>query len=254
MTANILVHDAVCGPVNSRRFGRSLLVNPLPANSRLCNFDCVYCECARGSWPVDFHLQPDLPDPKSIYDALVAAAATFRADELDSITISGSGEPTLSPHLEGIVEAVNTVRDHEWPQARTIVLTNGSLCHKPRVRAAIANVDERIVKLDAGTNWMFDQLNRPAKKLSVGELCRRISMTGEFVIQSMFVQGPLDNTLRSEVEAWTNRIAELKPMSVQIYSLDQAPSKTWVRRVPREKLDAIAEHVQYTTGIPVHVF
>jgi wyosine [tRNA(Phe)-imidazoG37] synthetase (radical SAM superfamily) len=121
------IQEPVFGPYDSRRFGRSLGVNPLPAGARLCNFDCVYCECATASWPFQWELRPQFPTAEEIRNALIAASERFGADDLDSITIAGNGEPTLAPHLDEIVDAVTECRDRDWPQARTVILTSKSM-------------------------------------------------------------------------------------------------------------------------------
>jgi wyosine [tRNA(Phe)-imidazoG37] synthetase (radical SAM superfamily) len=248
------IQEPVFGPFESRRFGKSLGVNPLPAGARLCNFDCVYCECATASWPLQWELRPPFPTPEQIRKALIAASERFGSDDLDSITIAGNGEPTLSPHLDEIVEAVTECRDREWPQARTVILTNGTTAHKSSVRSALAKLDYRVVKLDAGTNWALDELNRPGGKLCVSELVRRISTLPEIVIQSMFVHGPVDNTNPHEVEAWAGWLEKLAPQSVQIYSLDRKPAKSWVRPVPRVELEVIAAYVEANAGVRAQVF
>src|SRR6516162_5286334 len=214
------IQEPVFGPYDSRRFGKSLGVNPLPAGARLCNFDCVYCECATASWPLQWELRPQFPTPEQIRTALIAASERFGAGDLDSITIAGNGEPTLSPHLDEIVDVVTECRDRDWPQARTVILTNGTTAHKPSVSSALARLDCRVVKLDAGTEWTFDELNRPSGKLCITELVRRISMLPGIVIQSMFVHGPVDNASPHEIDAWTGWLEKLAPQSVQIYSLD----------------------------------
>src|SRR5215471_8829616 len=248
------VQDPVFGPCESRRFGKSLGVNPLPAGSRVCNFDCIYCECATGSWPVQWDLQPQFPTAKQVRNGLAAVADKMAPDQLDSITIAGNGEPTLSPELDAIVDAVTEARDRDWPQARTVILTNGTMGHKKKVRAALAKLDQRVVKLDAGTNWMLEQLNRPAGKLSIAELLRRLSMIPEIVIQSMFVHGPVDNTGPHDIQEWCRWLAQLAPLSIQIYSLARTPAKSWVRPVRRGELEAIAAYVQSIVGIEAHVF
>jgi wyosine [tRNA(Phe)-imidazoG37] synthetase (radical SAM superfamily) len=248
------IQDVVFGPYNSRRFGRSLGVNPLPKGARVCNFDCIYCECATGSWPLNWELRPQFPSAEDIHDALMAAADMFQPDELDSITIAGNGEPTLSPQLGEIVDVVNQARDRDWPQARTVILSNGTMCHKPGVRAALSKLDERVIKFDAGSNWVLEQQNSPQGKLSITELVRRISMMPDIVIQSMFVHGPIDNTTSHEIETWVSWIDRLKPASVQIYSLDRKPAKSWVRRVPASELESIANYLETQTGIPGLVF
>jgi wyosine [tRNA(Phe)-imidazoG37] synthetase (radical SAM superfamily) len=246
--------ELVSGPYDSRRFGRTLRVNPLPKGTRLCNFDCIYCECFTTSWPLDWELRPGFPTSEDIHDALFGIADTFGPDELESITIAGNGEPTLSPHLDAIVDVVNAARDRNWPQSRTVILSNGTMCHKPAVRSALAKLDERIIKLDAGSNWILEQLNRPVGRLSMAELSRRISMMPDIVLQSMFVHGPVDNTGPSEIDAWAGWLSRLKPTGVQIYSIHGLPAKSWVRTVPQTKLQRIAEYVESSRGIPAYVF
>lgn len=248
------IQDVVFGPYASRRFGKSLGVNPLPQGARFCNFDCIYCECATGSWPLEWDLRPRFPTAEEIRRALVERTKQFGADELDAITISGNGEPTLAFNLDEIVNAVTEVRDRDWPQARTVILTNGTMCHKPNVRSALAKLDERIVKLDAGSSWTLEQINRPAGRLTLKELVYRISMIPDITIQSMFVHGPVDNTGQKEVAEWTEWLQRLAPRSVQIYSLDRTPAKPWVRQVTQAELESIADYVHSTTGIPAHVF
>jgi wyosine [tRNA(Phe)-imidazoG37] synthetase (radical SAM superfamily) len=248
------IQEAVFGPYDSRRFGKSLGVNPLPAGARICNFDCVYCECAAGSWPLQWDLRPQFPTPEQIHDALIIAAGNAGTGEVDSITIAGNGEPTMSPYLNEVVDVVTEARDRDWPQARTVILTNGTLCHKPSVRSALAKLDFRVVKLDSGTNWILDELNRPAGRLCMTELVRRISMLPDIVIQSMFVHGPVDNTRPLEIDAWAGWIQRLAPQSVQIYSLDRLPAKSWVRAVTRLELENIAGYLECMTGIPAAVF
>ena len=248
------VQEVVFGPFDSRRFGRSLGVNPLPRGARLCNFDCIYCECATSSWPLQFELQPRFPDAEDVRRALAAAADALQHGDVDVITIAGNGEPTLSPHLDEIVDVVTEARDRDWPWARTIILTNGTTCQRRSVRSALAKLDERVVKLDAGTNWILDQMNRAAGKLAISELVQRIAALPDVVIQSMFVHGPVDNTRPEHVEAWIERLERIKPLGVQIYSLDRIPAMPWVRQVSRPELEAIARSVESHTGIPAHVY
>jgi wyosine [tRNA(Phe)-imidazoG37] synthetase (radical SAM superfamily) len=249
-----IVQDVVFGPVDSRRFGKSLGVNLLPQGSRVCNFDCIYCECATAAWPAQWDLQPAFPEPEDVRRALVAAAETIGPGELDSITLAGNGEPTLSPHLDAIVDVVAEARDRDWPAARTVILTNGTAVHRSSVRYALAKLDERVVKLDAGNNWILEQMNRPTGKLSSSELAHRIAMLPGVVIQSMFVHGPVDNTRPEHVEAWTSCLGRISPTGVQIYSLDRVPAMPWVRQVERPELEAIARYVESRAGIPTHVY
>ena len=79
-------------------------------------------------------------------------------------------------------------------------------------------------------------------------------MLPEIIVQSMFVHGPVDNTGRKDLEAWCRWIAQLAPLSVQIYSLARTPAKSWVRAVRRGELEAISAYVQSIVGIEAHVY
>jgi wyosine [tRNA(Phe)-imidazoG37] synthetase (radical SAM superfamily) len=186
--------------------------------------------------------------------ALAAAAEVLKPGDVDSITLGGNGEPTLSPHLDAIVDVAAEARDRDWPSARTVILTNGTSAHRPSVRYAVAKLDERVVKLDAGNNWILEQMNRPTGRLSITELAHRIAMLPGVLIQSMFVHGPVDNTRAEHVEMWTEYLKRIKPLGVQIYSLDRMPAMPWVRQVERPELESIARYVESVAGIPVHVY
>jgi wyosine [tRNA(Phe)-imidazoG37] synthetase (radical SAM superfamily) len=206
------------------------------------------------SWPLQFELRPQFPEADDVQRALAGAADMPPAGDIDTIMIAGNGEPTLSPHLSEIVDVVSEARDRDWPGARTVILTNGTTCQRPTIRSAIAKLDERVVKLDAGTNWILDQMNRATGKLSISELVRRIAALPALVIQSMFVHGPVDNTRHEHIQAWIECLDLIKPLSVQIYSLDRKPAMPWVRQVPRPELEAIARSVESGIGIPAHVY
>jgi wyosine [tRNA(Phe)-imidazoG37] synthetase (radical SAM superfamily) len=249
-----IVQEAVFGPCQSRRFGFSLGVNPLPAGSRLCNFDCVYCECSNGAWSLKWDLKPQFPDGDTVRRALAGATGLFPPDELDAITIAGNGEPTLCRNLESVVDAVIEARDYYWPQARTVILTNGTNCHRPQVGRALAKLDLRVVKLDAGSNWILQQLNGPVENLTISELVWRISIMPDVIIQSMFVEGPVDNTTPEHITRWIDHLRRIRPSMVQVYSLDREPAKPWVRPVRRETLNEIARRVEDSLRIPARVY
>ena len=45
----VLYDSPIFGPVHSRRLGVSLGVNLMPADGKICSFDCIYCECGLNS-------------------------------------------------------------------------------------------------------------------------------------------------------------------------------------------------------------
>ena len=97
----------IYGPVQSRRLGRSLGVNLLPAEYKLCSFNCLYCQYG---WTKNITFTPgdrlkDLPSPRVVATALETALAEFSRDHktIDAISICGNGEPTLYPALAAVI-------------------------------------------------------------------------------------------------------------------------------------------------------
>ena len=106
--------DIVFGPIHSRRLGHSLGINLLPRNGKLCNFDCIYCECG---WNKDGREDRKLPSASDLEDALDAKLreCSEAGVPIDSITFSGDGEPTLNPDFAKIIDITISLRDKRHP-------------------------------------------------------------------------------------------------------------------------------------------
>ena len=106
----MLREKLVFGPIFSRRLGSSLGINLLPENGKLCNFDCVYCECG---WNRDGREDTRLPQPAELRSELerVLADCLEKGVRIDSITFSGDGEPTLNPHFPEMIDITLELRD-----------------------------------------------------------------------------------------------------------------------------------------------
>ena len=138
----------VFGPVPSRRLGRSLGVDLVPLKA--CSFDCIYCQLGRTTDKTIARR-----DGLSVAEVLDEVRQRLPTRP-DVITLSGSGEPTLSMHLGDVIEGIRSMTD--IPVA---VLTNGSLLWIPAVREALRSASIIIPSLDAGDAEMFEAVNRP---------------------------------------------------------------------------------------------
>ena len=118
--------EIVFGPIHSRRLGSSLGINVLPEKGKLCNFDCIYCECG---WNRDGRGDTRLPSSSDLHNALEAKLSTCARDGIgiDSITFSGDGEPTLNPDFPEMVDITLELRDRYFPAARVSVLSCNGL-------------------------------------------------------------------------------------------------------------------------------
>ncbi len=245
--ATFLFDDIVFGPVKSRRLGHSLGINLLPENAKVCNFNCVYCECG---WT----------DPKGEklpkFEEIIRRMESGFKDcvenniPVDAITFAGNGEPTLHPKFSEIVDHTIRLRDRYLPNARIVVLTNAGLLHKPAVRDALVNVDMALLKLDSGVEETVKIINQPAPGFNFQQYIENIKQfPGRKIIQTMFLNyeyegGLIDNTIEEEMIAWLKALKYINPELVMIYSVARDTPDAGVKSVSREKLMQIAERVK----------
>lgn len=221
--------DIVFGPIRSRRLGSSLGVNLLPAHGKLCNFDCVYCECG---WNRDGRDDSTLPDYETVAQALEQKISECHAlgTPIDSITFSGNGEPTLNPCFPQVVDKVLELRDRYFPQAVVSVLSNATTLGNDAVRAALRKVDNPILKMDAVDSAGASLVNRPSGKWDASALVAWLKdFGGDFVLQTMFLKWDEFDTA-DIVPKWMELVRETSPREIMVYTLD--------RETPRKDLIA----------------
>jgi wyosine [tRNA(Phe)-imidazoG37] synthetase (radical SAM superfamily) len=233
------------GPVQSRRFGRSLGINLMRPGVTECAFRCVYCEYPRQSCPDPFG---DWPTPAGVAMALERAFTRFR--QLDSITISGCGEPTRHPQFSTVVGGVLYVARRAQPGVPVRILTNGERAFRPEIRTALDRLDERIVTLDAAP----ESADRPSARAPLGGIVQGISLLRDFTAQSCFFDGAVSNVGDAAVRDWAELVGELRPRSVQIFTLSRRPAVVDVRPISADQLEEIACLLRARTGIEGVVF
>jgi len=223
---------SVYGPVRSRRLGSSLGVNLLPARSKLCSFDCPYCQCgfntpkaAGARWP----------SPDEVAHSLSRALARAPAPP-DWITFSGNGEPTLHPRFAVVVDRVLTVRAEVAPTARVGILSNGLAAAQPAVRAALLRLDARMLKLDPGP---MEQVN--GARYDADRLVADYRALKPYTVQAMVTKGrEWDGSSDASLAAWVPLLVRAAPDAIQLYSLDRPPADPTLQKVPRERLEEMA--------------
>ena len=238
----MLFDSIVYGPIRSRRLGVSLGVNLMPTTAKLCTFDCVYCECGWNQ-PI---LHPTLPTRDEVREALRTQLSAHQS-QLDVITFSGNGEPTLHPDFLGIIEDTCALRDEYCPKAKVSVLSNSTQLGRKDVVEALRLCDNRILKLDSAIDTTMRLVDKPVNaQLTVGQVVEWLKVfDGDFTLQTCFLRGVyeghvIDNTTDEELQAWYDVVDTLRPKQVMIYVIDrETPLKT-LEKIPAEKMEAIA--------------
>lgn len=244
-----LYDNIIFGPVRSRRLGLSLGVNLLPIESKLCSFDCIYCECG---WNADHPGQRRFnsrEDVRTMLDATLARMVAAGTPP-DVITFAGNGEPTMHPDFENIIEDTLALRDKHAPEAKVSVLSNATQIHREDVRRALLRVDNNILKLDSAFDATVQLVNKPQGNYTVARTVELLKMfEGQLIVQTMFLRGEylgqrVDNTTEEEVSAWLKLVAEIAPKQVMVYSLDRDTPCQTLEKVEKDELRAIAERVE----------
>lgn len=220
--------EIVFGPIRSRRLGSSLGVNLLPSKGKLCNFDCVYCECG---WNKDGKSDGRFPELKDIEAALEEKMSRAAAERVpvDSITFSGNGEPTIHPAFAQVIDVTLRLRDRYFPQAKVSVLSNATMIGRKDVADALMRVDNPILKIDASSDELVRKINKPAGSYRLAEVVENLrKFEGRFVLQTMFLRSEEFDTASPEaLAAWMDIVRELKPREVMVYTIDrETPDKT----------------------------
>ena len=221
-------NDIVFGPIHSRRLGSSLGINLLPGDGKLCNFDCIYCECG---WNRDGRTsRPVLPTADDVQNALESELKRLSASGtgVDSITFSGNGEPTLNPEFAEIVERVLKLRNIYIPLAQVSVFSNATMIGDAAIREALRKVDNPILKIDACSDRGVFAVNRPSVGYSLDEVVRNMKyFEGDFVLQTMFLRyGETDLTHSECLGKWMDLVREVRPREIMAYTIDrETPDK-----------------------------
>ena len=220
--------EIVFGPIFSRRLGSSLGVNLLPSKGKLCNFDCVYCECG---WNKDGKGDGKFPSFTEIEKALQEKMSSLAAEgvNVDSITFSGNGEPTIHPDFAKVIDVTLRLRDEFFPKARVSVLSNATMIGREEIAEALMRIDNPILKIDASSDELIRMINKPTGPYRLAEVVENLRrFEGRFVLQTMFLRSPEFDTASAEaLNAWMDIVRDIRPREIMVYTIDrETPDKS----------------------------
>lgn len=223
------------GPVPSRRLGYSLGLDIVPLKT--CTQNCVYCQLGK-----DQQTTTEIKEYVNIKEVLEELEQKI-ADGLraDYITISGSGEPTLNSGLGELIEGIKKIT-----QIPVAVITNGTLLWNEQVRRNISKADVVLPSLDAGSEEVFDKINRPDENITFQKLVDgliefRKQFSNEIWLEVFFIEGY--NTSAVEITKMSRIIELINPDKVQLNTAVRPTSVKGVKMVEPGKLAQIAEQL-----------
>jgi wyosine [tRNA(Phe)-imidazoG37] synthetase (radical SAM superfamily) len=231
----------------------------MPCDGKVCSFDCLYCEAG-------FNAQgpgrAGLPPRHVVQQLLEQKLTQMRTDgaQLDVITFSGNGEPTLHPEFGDVVVDTIKLRNTFFPEAKVSVLTNSTQLHRPDVVDALKMVDNNILKLDSAVEATMRLIDRPkSPTFTVASVIDQLkAFAGTGIIQTMILRGSwegrhIDNSTPAEVDALIQAYRAIAPREVMLYSIDRKTPAQSLEKVDIAELHVIADKITAETSIPVQV-
>ena len=224
--------EIIFGPVNSRRFGKSLGIDLSPALKQ-CNFDCVYCEL-KGAKPIK-----EMQEIVSVDEVISALKIALKKhSDIDVITITANGEPTLYPYLDELVDEINKIKgDH-----KLLILSNGANIVDQNVQKSLAKIDIVKLSLDCVSQKCFKKIDRAYNDIDIEKIIKsmrsfRKTYKGSLVIEVLVVEGINDKD--EEFEKLNLVLNEINPNRVDISTIDRPPAYR-VKRVSMERLKELS--------------
>lgn len=163
--------------------------------------------------------------------------------QIDSITFSGDGEPTLNPEFPEIIDITLELRDKYYPQTKVSVLSNATKLGRPAVFNALKKVDNPILKLDAPDDRLARIINIPAGDYSVEETLQyMMKFNGDFILQTMFLKSKdFDSSEPYVLNAWMDIVRKLKPREIMVYTIDRETPMAGLEKFTEEQMRQMVE-------------
>jgi wyosine [tRNA(Phe)-imidazoG37] synthetase (radical SAM superfamily) len=205
------------GPINSRRFGKSLGVDLSP-NAKQCNFDCLYCELKATKTVSKYS------DIVSVQDVVKEIKSAIKENsDIDFITLTANGEPTLYPYLNELIDEINSFKG----DIKTLILSNSSTINDKQIQQALCKLDVVKLSLDCATTRCFKRLDRADGSVSLEDIKKGLQefvklYKGTLQIEILFVKGVNDKP--QEIKELNSFLKNLKPTVIDISTIDRPPA------------------------------
>lgn len=234
----------IFGPVPSRRLGLSLGIDLIP--SKTCTFDCLYCQVGRTT-----HKTLSKREYVPVQEIIGELEKRLKKTKPDTITLAGSGEPTLYEKIDQVIDAAKKMSD-----ARVALLTNGSLLWKKEVRDRVSGADIIMPTLSTVFEETFRAMHRPHSELDLSKIidglkALRQDYRGKIFLEVVLLAG--FNDTDKEIEALKGVIDEISPDKIQLNTVVRPPSDQRAISLDRQRLENIKIHLGNNAEIIAHV-
>ena len=235
--------NIIFGPVNSRRFGKSLGIDLSPTKKQ-CNFDCLYCELEPAK---TIGVYEDVLPVNEIVLALRGALTKYQ--DIDALTITANGEPTLYPYLSKLIDEINRIKG----SIKTLILSNASTIDNEDTQEALLKFDTVKLSLDCATARCLKRLDRSHEGIDVngikeGMLRFKSKFSNPLIIEILMVKGINDS--QEEIAELNSYLLKLNPTRIDIGTIDRPPAYK-VEPLGYEDLHKIS--LDFDASLPIYI-
>ncbi len=218
----------IYGPVPSRRLGFSLGLDLVPYKT--CSYDCIYCQLGKTT-------NKTVERKEYVNKDIILSQLdeVLKCDEqIDYITFSGSGEPTLNSSIGDLIKEIK-----KMTQIKVAVLTNGSLLSDGKIRYELNPADLVVPSLDAALQTTFERINRPNSSVEFdrmvnGLLKFREEFKGLIWLEVMLIKG-INDTIK-EIGLFKSIISKIVPDKIHLNTVVRPPTEKYCLPVPEDEL------------------
>ncbi|EAK3910950.1 radical SAM protein [Campylobacter coli] len=226
------------GPINSRRFGRSLGIDLSPSKKQ-CNFDCVYCE-----------LEAQKPQEKqdeivSVEEIILEVQGALEKNvPFDFLTLTANGEPSLYPHLDELISSLRKIAKDK----KLLILSNGTVVLDQDKFNTLLKLDVVKFSLDSAISKTFYRIDRALKNINLEKMIEKMAefktqFKGNLVIEILVVKDLNDN--EEEFIALNQALAKIAPLRVDLSTIDRPPAYA-VKKISEERLLELSKLITST--------
>jgi wyosine [tRNA(Phe)-imidazoG37] synthetase (radical SAM superfamily) len=241
VTESVEKNNIIFGPIHSRRFGVSLGIDLSPSYKQ-CNFDCLYCELS----PAATLTQQENVVPVT---DIIKDLKEHLNNNIDVITLTANGEPTLYPYLDELIKELNVIKKN----AQTLILTNSAALTDEKIFHTLLELDQVKLSLDAVTPEVFKKIDRPHPTICVKDIITKVKAfskhyKGKLFIEILFVRGL--NDTKEELQKLNETLLKIDATRIDLSTIDRPPAYP-VKGLSYKELHTIAQ--SFDASLPVHI-
>jgi wyosine [tRNA(Phe)-imidazoG37] synthetase (radical SAM superfamily) len=217
---------------------------------KTCNLNCVYCEVGP-SKKLFSKRKEYTPTEEIIREIDTFCKEKSSLDAIDTVTVTGKGEPTLHSGLGKIISHVK-----KCVNKPVTVITNGVLLHNREVQRELLSADIVMPSIDAAVPQSFCKVDRPSLPIDLTEIINGIAsfshiFHGKIWLEILLVKN--FNDAKEDIAQLLKAISKISFDKIHLNTVFRPPAVSAAKPVAPEFLSKVAKQFESELSISVDV-